>query len=248
MSKSPSIICKNCGEEVEGRYCRSCGQRSSVGRVTFRETFQDLADALFTVSAPLWVTIKKLVVNPGGMLRDYLAGRRKTYYKPVSFFVLMTLIFLFVGFLIDYDPFVNQTIQVQESDESMLLNEARDFYLTHINNFLFAFVLTLALGLKLFFWKKYSLAEYVAVSFYMIGIYTLIVTLNMFYIQYVDVNFQYLGLLIMWIYFMYAMVSFFPVKRFWVAVKSLIIFPLAMMGYFIIGFSISLLIVSLRTS
>lgn len=248
MSEQPVISCKNCAEPLQGRYCRNCGQRSSVDRVTFKETFQDLADSVFTVSAPLWVTIKKLIVNPGEMMRDYLSGRRKTYYKPVSFFVLMTLIFLFVGFVIDYDPFVNQTIQVQESNESMLLNEAREYYLTHINNFLFAFVFTLALGLKLFFWKKYSLAEYLAVSFYLIGMYTLFVTLNMFYIQYVDVNFQYLGLLIMWLYFIYAMVSFFRSNRIWVALKSLLVFPLAMFGYFAIGFSLSYLIVSLKAS
>ena len=248
MRDQPAIACKNCGEQLKGHFCPNCGQRSSVGRVTFKETFQDLADSLFTVSAPLWVTIKQLVVNPGQMMRDYLARRRKTYYKPVSFFVLMTLIFLFIQFVIDYDPFVNQTIQVQESNESMMLNEARDYYLTNINNFLFAFVFTLALGLKLFFWKNYSLAEYIAVSFYLIGMYTLFVTLNMFYIQYINVNFQYLGLLVMWAYFIYAMISFFKRRPFWVALKSLIVFPLAMMGYFIIGFSISFLIVSIKAS
>jgi hypothetical protein len=245
---SDRFTCKNCGHQDNGVYCSQCGQRASVGKITFKETLGDLADALFTVSAPLWVTLKGLVLRPGSTLRAYLSGKRKTYYKPVSFFVLSTLVFLLVGFLIDYDPFVNQTVRVNDTSESLLLNQARDYYLTHINNFLFAFVFTLALFMKLFFYRQFSLAEFVAIAFYMLGIYTLIVTLNMFYIQYVDQNMQYLGLLVMWLYFIYAMVSLFPRRRLLTALKALVLFLPAMMGYFAIGFSISYLIVSLKAN
>ncbi|NNJ88717.1 MAG: hypothetical protein HKP53_04900, partial [Eudoraea sp.] len=68
MSEEVSNTCKNCGNISEGNYCPHCGQRISVHKVTFKETFEDLADALFTLNAPLLNTIKELIITPGVLL------------------------------------------------------------------------------------------------------------------------------------------------------------------------------------
>lgn len=38
-----SRTCMNCGKTTSSRFCENCGQRSSVYKVTTRETFKDLA-------------------------------------------------------------------------------------------------------------------------------------------------------------------------------------------------------------
>ena len=242
--------CNNCGQKTAGPYCANCGQRSSVHKVTFRETFDDLADQLFSLSAPLSLTIKMLVVNPGQLFREYLSGKRKKYYKPISFFLLTTLIFLFLRWAIDFSS-MGQAIgdpNTIPGIDSELLTQARVFMVENINNLLFIFVFALALMLKLFFYKKYMLSEYLAVAFYLAGFYSIIGTINSFYIKYINPNVQYLAMLFMLVYFVYAMVSFFQDRKFVVAIKSVFIYFFSYLLYAFLGFYFSYLIVWLKQS
>jgi len=243
ISETQPRYCNNCKDELTGKYCNSCGQRASVHKITFGETFQDLMDTMFSVNTPLWTTLKMLIKNPGKLFREYLSGKRKSYYKPVAFFILMTVLYLLIRAAINFDPFSNSTITVEDNSEGKLLIGAKNFFLINIDKLLFVFVFSLGLFLKLFFLKKYLLAEFLAIAFYLMGIYTLITTLNMFYIQYLDSGFQFLAILVMWGYFIYAMISFFQKKKVLVFLKALLIFILAFYLYFVLAFSISYLIV-----
>jgi len=235
--------CYNCGTPCNKHYCPACGQRSSVYKVTFRETLQDLADQLFSLSAPLPQTLIMLLVNPGLLFRDYLSGKRKRYYKPISFFLLTTLIYLLIRWIVGTEG-LGQVIGDPLIDTN-LLDKARDFMVQNINNLLFIFVVLLALAIKAFYSKNYSLAEYLAVSFYLVGFYTLLTTLNLFYIRYIDQSIQYLAMLVMGVYFMYAMVTFLPLRKWLTAIKALLAFIVAYALYVFLAFNLSYLIILL---
>ncbi len=244
MGEEISKTCKNCGTRSELTYCPACGQRISVNKVTFKETFEDLADALFSVNAPLLNTIKELAVSPGQMLRNYLSGQRKKYYKPVSFFLLTTVVYLIIRSLIGFDPFRNSMIVVEEgSVDGTVLTDAKNYFLLNISNFLFIFVFTLAIFSKLFFFRRYSMAEFLAISFYLLGIYTLLVTCNMFLVQYVGDHLQPMGILIMLVYFNFAMCSLFQKSYLLVILKSTLLYASAFFLYFAISYVLSFLIV-----
>ena len=242
--------CKNCGTKVSAAYCPECGQRTRIDKVTFAETFHDFVETVFSVDAPLLVTLRMLFTAPGRLFREYLGGKRKTYYRPVAFFILFSVVYLFVRALIDFDPFQNSTIEVTDETKKQLLLGARNYMLSHIDKFLFVFAFTLGLFLKLFFYKSYRLAEYIAIAFYLIGFYTIVTTLNMLFIQYVTPKFQYLAIVVMHGYFCYAMLSFFRQKKYkvWVFIKSLLLFFVSMMTYAFSAFAISFLIVWLKSS
>ncbi len=233
--------------ESKGIFCPECGQRMNIYKVTFSETFQDLINALFSIDAPLLITLKELVIKPGVLLRNYLNGQRRKYYKPVSFFILTTVIYLIVRSLIGFDPFRNSMIVVEEGSlDGTVLTDARNYLLLNINNFLFIFVFTLAIFSKLFFFRRYSLAEFLAISFYLLGVYTLLVTCNMFLVQHIGDFMQPTGLLIMLFYFAFAMCSLFQKSYLLVIVKSLIVYILAFLLYFLSSLALSYLIVSYR--
>jgi len=233
--------------ESRGYFCPECGQRMNIHRVTFGETFQDLVNALFSINAPLLITIKDLVIKPGVLLRNYLNGQRRRYYKPVSFFILTTVLYLIVRSLIGFDPFRNSMITVQEQPlDATRLTDARNFMLLNINNFLFIFVFTLAIFSKLFFYRRYSLAEFLAISFYLLGVYTLLVTCNMFVVQYFGDQLQPMGIFVMSLYFVFAMCSLFQSSYFLVAVKAFLLFILAFMSYALTSFGLSYLIVLMK--
>jgi hypothetical protein len=247
MSQEAANTCKNCGTSTESNYCPYCGQRSTVHKVTFRETFEDLVDSLFSVNAPLLKTGMGMILKPGELLRNYLGGQRRRYYKPVSFFILTTVLYLIIRSLIGFDPFRNSMIRVEDGSlDSNSLTEARNYMLLNINNFLFIFVFTLAVFSKLFFFRRYSLAEFIAISFYFTGIYTLLVTCNMFLVQILGDHMQPTGILIMFLYFSYAMCSLFQNSYLLVILKSILIFILAFICYFMISYGLSFLIVSTK--
>ena len=181
------------------------------------------------------------------MFRDYLAGKRKTYYKPVAFFILMTIGYVLIRSLLNFDPLAKVSGYQNGDIDTALFVEAGRFMVQNINNILFLFVFSLAVGLKVFFLKKYSLAEYVAVSFYLVGAYTVFTTLNLLFMKFVRTDIQYGGMLLMGIYFVYAMVSFFQKKKIVVAVKALFTYMLATILYALLGFGLSLLILFFKS-
>ena len=235
--------CKNCNSEFSGSYCNTCGQRTSIHKVTFKETFQDFIDTMFSVNAPLWVTIKSLMLNPGKLFREYLSGKRKTYYKPVPFFILTTIVFVLVKTILNFDPMENVARAHHEDLNLSLINDAGIFMAKNINNIIFTFVFSFAAMVKLFFYKQYSFAEYLAVTFYIIGFYILITTIAMFGIQYGDAQYKMVPFVLMFFYVFYVLLSFFQKRNFLTIFKIFLVYLFALIFYMILGYGISFLIV-----
>jgi len=131
--------------------------------------------------------------------------------------------------------------------DSSLFVEAGQFMTRNINNILFLFVISLSGMLKVFFWRYYSWAEYVAVAFYMLGVYTIFTVVNMFYITYVNPGFMYGAMLVKLVYFIWAMTRFIDGNKLWIALKSILAFVFALLLYIIMGYGLSISIVYLQS-
>lgn len=239
-------FCRNCEQKSYGNYCSNCGQRTSANKVTFKETLKDLVDAFLSIDAPLLITLKMLVINPGRLFNEYLGGKRKKYYRPVTFFILMTVIYLVIREIIKYDPFGSNLLQVKDASASQLLSKSRNFMLLNIDKLLFVFVFSLGLVLKLFFFKKKSLAEFLAISFFLIGVYTILTIFNMFYIKFFDNEIQAIHIGVMLLYFIYSMVSFFKKEKAIVILKSVFVYVIAFNFYAFFAFGLSFIIIWLK--
>lgn len=240
--------CKNCESELTDAYCQSCGQRASVGRVTFKETFNDFFATIFSIDAPFIKTLKLLFSNPGKLLRAYLGGQRKAYYKPVAFFILMTIAHVLIRSLLNFDPLAKLSNNQNSGVDTTLFVESGRFMLKNINNILFLFVFSMAISFKILFFKKYSLAEYVAVSFYLIGAYTVFTTFNLFFMKFINPEFGFLGLFLMCTYFILVAVSFFQKKKILVAFKAILTYFVATLLYFLFGFGLSFIIIFFKSN
>ena len=234
--------CKNCNTDLSSNFCSNCGQRSSVNKVTFAETFQDFVDATFSFNAPLIRTTKLLLINPGKLFNDYLNGKRKSYYKPVSFFIITTLIYVIIRSIIDYNPMTTAGVNV----DGKILEDAGQFMVKNINNIMFLFVFTLAFFLKLLFYKRNSFAEFIAISFYAIGVYTLIGLVSMFFLKHIGQQYKSIPIFIFLFYVLFAFASFFNSKSFATIIKLLFAYFLSFLLYSGFGFLLSLLIVWLK--
>lgn len=242
-----NATCKNCESIINGVYCSQCGQRTSINKVTFKETLQDFVDAVFSVNSPFFRTLKLLILNPGRLFREYLNGKRKTYYKPVPFFILTTLIYILVRALLNFDPMANMANAEGVNVDQNLIIDAGAYMAKNINNILFAFVFALAFVLKLFFFKRYTFAEYLAISFYIIGFYMVITMVSMFGLQFASPQYRMLPFIIMLFYVTYAVISLFQKLSILNVIKVIFIYHMALVLYMILGYGMSFLIVMLNS-
>lgn len=82
-------ICKNCGQQVEGKYCSHCRQDVHTERLTWREIARQVRNATVDVDRGFFFTVREMFFRPGATLRNYLEGKRVNYSNPF-FFVLLT--------------------------------------------------------------------------------------------------------------------------------------------------------------
>ncbi len=84
------ITCKNCGHEFQGKFCPQCRQPAHTQRITWHEVLHHLQHALIHADRGLIYTIKELLLRPGRMLREYLAGKRVNHFNPFLFLLIVS--------------------------------------------------------------------------------------------------------------------------------------------------------------
>jgi hypothetical protein len=78
-------VCHNCAEPLAGRHCSACGQRHIEGRLTVKRLAAEFTEQFLAFDRGLWYTVARMCVNPGALVRSYLAGQRKRYVGPVAY-------------------------------------------------------------------------------------------------------------------------------------------------------------------
>lgn len=241
--------CLNCQTEFHGHFCPECGQASSVHRITFKETLTQFFSFAFSLQGPLLFTAWSLVLRPGSVYRAFIAGQRKKYYNPISLFVLVTAVYLITRSLIGFDPLQGQAAQVQQVGMPevaiQMINSAK-FMIQHINNILLIPVICLALMLKLFFRKRYNLAEYTAVSFYIVAMYILVGIIYMLVIQLSPLSNMKPQLILLFVIILFSVLSLFQDRRIGVILKCILLSLLSVYLYVSIAFGLSYLIISVH--
>ncbi len=121
MDNLPNIItCPNCGHRHSGNYCPNCGQSTKELNRPFGEMFKDLMDTLFEFDTRFVKSIKPLLLKPGFLTLEYVAGRRATYYPPFKLFIFIS-IFLFALLEISSNDMISAgilNVNATDSDSS----------------------------------------------------------------------------------------------------------------------------------
>ena len=87
--------CKNCRNKFSGKYCNQCGEKvytehdKSIGHL--------LEEGLHFVThfeGKFFLTLKTILLRPGKLSQEYCDGIRKKYFKPLSFFLLLVILYL----------------------------------------------------------------------------------------------------------------------------------------------------------
>lgn len=106
-------ICLNCGAEVTVRYCSQCGQENREARESFGELLYHFFSDFTHFDSKFFKTIKDLVIHPGFLTKEYLAGRRMRYLHPIRMYIFISFLFFIilgifnVNFINNQDRYTN---------------------------------------------------------------------------------------------------------------------------------------------
>ena len=95
-------ICLNCSSElaISQHFCANCGQKASTHRITFSHLLHDFFHALTHADKGVLHLLKELTLHPGTVAREYVRGKRKKYFNPITFFLLVMVLFVFASTLL----------------------------------------------------------------------------------------------------------------------------------------------------
>jgi len=78
--------CPECGVALVGDYCHGCGEKRPEARdISVRHFFGEAAQELTSVEhSKLFHTVRALLLRPGFLTNEWIAGRRRRYLKPLN--------------------------------------------------------------------------------------------------------------------------------------------------------------------
>lgn len=170
------ILCKNCNNIVSGNYCSDCGQSSNTSRLTWGNFIANVAYGFTNIDKGFWYTLAVLFRHPGVLFREYLAGRRQSYFRPFSLLVITAGLYevIYRIALAYWKPaaeIAGQTVEKQ--DMILFLMKSIGQWMITSGTALTALIIIplYAYAIKLTFRKiqnlNYNLVEYIFVSAYM---------------------------------------------------------------------------------
>jgi len=225
--------CLNCGVKSEGKYCQSCGQETEVKRLEVKTIFHDVTHGILHWENSILRTFRCLLIKPGGTVRGYISGLRKSYVKPFSYFIFIQTIFVLLFHAMNGKYFAFASYSINETGDNPGKAEQMQHMIgNYINYCNYIMPVFLALYLYLFFRKKAGInyAESLAGSFYWVGT-TLVFSITLMLLSLIDERIWNAGVLINSIFLMYGIFIFTGQKNFTGIIKSILTVFLSYVTY-----------------
>ncbi|MEM7551377.1 MAG: DUF3667 domain-containing protein [Bacteroidota bacterium] len=106
--------CLNCGNVLSGTFCSNCGQKDieNLDRSILKLIGNFFINTFFLDNRFL-VSFKYLLLKPGVMTHEFLEGKRKKFFPPITLFLFINLIYFFFSPLSDYSLKLYDQITLQ---------------------------------------------------------------------------------------------------------------------------------------
>ena len=88
--------CLNCGHDVEEHFCSKCGQENiEVKEDALHMVAHAIAD-YFHFEHKFFGTLKPLLLKPGELTKQYVAGKRVKFIHPIRLYIFVSIVFFLI--------------------------------------------------------------------------------------------------------------------------------------------------------
>lgn len=98
--------CLNCNRPLseEQNFCSHCGQKAALKRLSLHDIWHDVIHYFTHADKGIFQLLKALVTQTGAVAREYVSGKRKKYFPPLNFFLIVAALYVFMGSVIPHKP------------------------------------------------------------------------------------------------------------------------------------------------
>jgi len=126
------VNCLNCESTLQGdeKFCPNCGQKTATHRFTWGHFFHEGWHAFTHTDKGVLSLIKGLATNPGKTVSEYVEGKHKKYFNPITFLLLC------LGLMVLVNSFAIPSSEIKPEPgklEQLKTEKEKQAYLNYIN-------------------------------------------------------------------------------------------------------------------
>jgi hypothetical protein len=237
--------CKNCESILNGKFCSNCGQKIYNEKdKSLTNLFHEVFHFMTHFDGKLIKTLKTIYLFPGKLSLDYSNGIRQKYYKPISLYLLIVVLYLlfpvFEGMNVNINyykeiPIVGSYISKQIENKSLEKKLSKELLSAKFNEkskntskFLLILLIPLTtplLYLLYFNRKRFAFDNFILLTeintFFLFSFYIImpIIIIPIFYLFKISMNDNVLTAFCIVIFSLYSIILFYKVfnEKWWVA-------------------------------
>jgi Protein of unknown function (DUF3667) len=246
--------CLNCGTDLQTgqRFCGQCGQQAAIHRFSVPHFLHEFFHAFTHADKGIFHLLKSLATRPGTTAREYINGRRKAYFSPFTFFLIIMGIYVLANaFFVkappeqEPDPQVLAHIPTEEGRQTyigMLTrgNKVAHFMTKSANIVAMVAVPLIALITWLFFRRRrYNYAEHLTANLLFVVFSNLVFVILIFPLDalfkghFFTRYFPFIGMFLQALYLFWCLNGFLELKSAGQRTKSLLVSFFAIVLWFV---------------
>ncbi|MFM7357817.1 MAG: DUF3667 domain-containing protein [Sediminibacterium sp.] len=102
--------CLNCGAAVSDRFCSHCGQENTEPRESFWQLLVHFFNDFTHFDGKFFSTIRVLLLKPGKLTNEYIAGKRASYLHPIRMYLFISFAYFILQYLVPSTEEIDQKI------------------------------------------------------------------------------------------------------------------------------------------
>lgn len=93
-----TLTCANCSSSLQPEfdYCPYCSQKTHLHRLSLHDIFHDALHYFTHADKGILGLMRDLTLKTGTVAREYVTGRRKKYFPPLNFFLIVATVFVLI--------------------------------------------------------------------------------------------------------------------------------------------------------
>lgn len=163
------MTCISCHNEHNEKFCPHCGEKATVPKITLASILKHGFTSITNMDKGFLYNVKNLFIRPKAVVLDYLRGKRKDIFNPVSYLIITITIYLIGESLLPAstkgDAINNEEYRVGYAAGKFVKNYFKYFWILS--------VFWLSTSTKMIF-GRYNYAEHLAINSFVIGQATLV--------------------------------------------------------------------------